>query len=91
MIHTDTKVIIKKKTHRNFVTIVSINVDRLNQFEDGAVVNVEALKAAGIISNPKDGVKILGGGELTKKLTVTGCSYSESAKAKIEAGGGTAE
>ncbi len=82
---------IKKKTHRNFVTIVSINVDRLNQFEDGAVVNVEALKAAGIISNPKDGVKILGGGELTKKLTVTGCSYSESAKAKIEAVGGTAE
>ena len=49
------------------------------------------MKAAGIISNPKDGVKILGGGELTKKLTVTGCSYSESAKAKIEAVGGTAE
>ena len=46
--------------------------------EDGAVVNVEALKAAGIISNPKDGVKILGGGELTKKLTVTGCKIGRA-------------
>ena len=82
---------IKKKTHRNFVTIVSINVDRLNQFEDGAVVTVDALKEAGIIRNPKDGVKILGNGDLTKKLTVQVGAHSESAKAKIEAAGGTAE
>ena len=82
---------IKKKTHRNFVTIVSFNVDRLNVFEDGAVVTVDALKEAGIISNPKDGVKILGNGELTKKLTVKVGSYSQSAKEKIEAVGGTAE
>ena len=71
---------IKKKTHRNFVTIVSFNVDRLNIFEDGAVVTVDALKEAGIISNPKDGVKILGNGELTKKLTVQVGNYSQSAK-----------
>lgn len=82
---------IKKKTHRNFVTIVSFNVDRLNQFEDGSVVDVAALIESGIISNPKDGVKILGNGELTKKLTVKVGNYSESAKAKIEAAGGTAE
>lgn len=82
---------IKKKTHRNFVEIVSINVERLNQFEDGAVVTVDALKAAGIISNPKDGVKILGNGELKKKLTVKADYYSVSAKEKIEAAGGTAE
>jgi len=82
---------IKKKTHRNFVEIVSINVERLNQFEDGAVVTVDALKAAGIINNPKDGVKILGNGELTKKLTVKADYYSASAKEKIEAAGGTAE
>ena len=82
----------KRGFHNKFGKTYSIvNVDVFNKFEDGAVVNVEALKAAGIISNPKDGVKILGGGELTKKLTVTGCSYSESAKAKIEAVGGTAE
>ena len=82
---------IKKKTHRNFVTIVSFNVDRLNIFEDGAVVTVDALKEAGIISNPKDGVKILGNGELTKKLTVQVGNYSQSAKEKIEALGGKAE
>lgn len=82
---------IKKKTHRNFVTIVSFNVDRLNVFENGAVVTADTLKEAGIISNPKDGVKILGNGELTKKLTVKVGNYSQSAKEKIEAAGGTAE
>ncbi|MBO4887560.1 MAG: 50S ribosomal protein L15 [Firmicutes bacterium] len=82
---------IKKKTHRNFVEIVSINVDRLNIFEDGQTVNVAALVEAGVISNPKDGVKILGLGELTKKLDVKVGRYSEGAKAKIEALGGTAE
>ncbi len=82
---------IKKKTHRNFVEIVSINVDRLNIFEDGQTVNVAALVEAGVISNPKDGVKILGKGELTKKLDVKVGRYSESAKEKIEALGGKAE
>jgi len=82
---------IKKKTHRNFVEIVSINVDRLNIFEDGQTVNIAAQVEAGVISNPRDGVKILGQGELTKKLTVKVGRYSESAKAKIEALGGTAE
>ena len=71
--------------------IVGINLSALDRFEDGAVVDIEALIETGIVKNPKDGVKILGGGELTKKLTVSGCSYSESAKAKIEAAGGTAE
>ena len=82
---------IKKKTHRNFVEIVAINVDRLNIFEDGQTVNVSTLVEAGVISNPRDGVKILGMGELTKKLNVKVGSYSEGAKAKIEALGGTAE
>ena len=82
---------IKKKTHRNFVEIVSINVDRLNIFEDGQTVNVAALVEAGVISNPKDGVKILGKGELTKKLDVKVGRYSESAKEKIESLGGKAE
>ena len=82
---------IKKKTHRNFVEIVSINVDRLNIFEDGQTVNVAALVEAGVISNPKDGVKILGKGELTKKLTVKASAFSDAAREKIEAAGGKAE
>ena len=72
--------------------IVSVNLNILNdRFEDGAVVDVDALIAAGIIKNPKDGVKILGNGELTKKLTVKANAFSASAKEKIEAIGGTAE
>lgn len=82
---------IKKKTHRNFTEIVSFNVDRLNIFEDGAEVTVDALLEKGIISNPKDGVKVLAGGELKKKLNVKLGSYSAAAKEKIEALGGTAE
>ncbi|MCF0136355.1 MAG: 50S ribosomal protein L15 [Lachnospiraceae bacterium] len=82
---------IDKKNKRQIVEIVSINVDRLNIFEDGAIVTAAALKEAGIVSNTRDGVKILGNGELTKKLTVKVGRYSESAKAKIEAAGGTAE
>ena len=82
---------IKKKTHRNFTEIVSFNVDRLNIFEDGAEVTVDALLEKGIISNPKDGVKVLGNGELKKKLNVKLGSYSAAAKEKIEALGGTAE
>ncbi len=69
----------------------TINVAALNRFEDGAVVDVEALKAAGIIKLAPNGVKILGNGKVEKKLTVQVAAYSESAKAKIEAAGGKAE
>ena len=69
----------------------SINVSKLNCFEDGAVVDAAALKEAGLVKKQLDGVKILGGGELTKKLTVKVAAYSESAKQKIEAAGGKAE
>lgn len=82
---------IKKRIRRERVEIVSLNVDRLNVFEDGAVVTPETLKNAGVISSVKDGVKILGNGELSKKLTIKECRYSESAKQKIEAAGGSAE
>lgn len=75
----------------NHLEIVGINVDLLNRFEDGAVVTVEAMMEAGIIKNARDGVKILGKGELSKKLTVKANAFSESAKAKIEAVGGTTE
>ena len=78
-------------TNRNTKEIVGINVSALERFEDGAVVTVETLVEAGVVKNPSDGVKILGGGELTKKLTVKVDAYSEGAKAKIEAVGGTAE
>ena len=70
---------------------VAINVAALNKFEDGAVVNVEALQNAGIIKNAPNGVKILGNGKIEKKLTVQVAAFSESAKAKIEAAGGKAE
>ena len=78
-------------TNRNTKEIISFNVDRLNIFEDGAEVTIEALLANGVISNARDGVKILGNGELTKKLTVKVNAYSQGAKEKIEAAGGTAE
>ena len=77
--------------NRNTKDIVAINVSALEKFENGAVVNVESLLDNGVISKAADGVKILGNGELTKKLTVQVNAYSESAKAKIEAAGGTAE
>ena len=76
---------------RNSKEIIGINVHTLNIFEDGAVVDVDALKAAGLISNPKDGVKILGVGEIEKKLTVKVNYFSKSAAEKIEAAGGKAE
>ncbi len=78
-------------TNRNSKTIVGINVSALERFEDGAVVTVETLMECGIVSNPRDGVKILGNGELTKKLTVKVDACSEGAKAKIEAAGGNVE
>ena len=78
-------------TNINSKEIVAINVDKLEKFADGDVVTVEALLETGIISNPKDGVKILGNGELTKKLTVQANAFSKSAVEKIEALGGKAE
>ena len=69
----------------------TINVAVLNRFEDGAVVNTEALLNAGIIKKAPNGVKILGNGKIEKNLTVQVAAFSESAKAKIEAAGGKAE
>ena len=76
---------------RNTKTIIAINLTLLNVFEDGAEVTVEALQAKGLVSNPQDGVKILGAGELSKKLTVRVNQYSKAAANKIEAAGGKAE
>ena len=78
-------------TCRNSKEIVAVNLSVLEAFENDAVVSVATLIENGIIKNPKDGVKILGNGELTKKLTVQANAFSESAKAKIEALGGKAE
>ena len=78
-------------TNRNTKEIVGINVDMLETFDAGAEVTVETLIEAGIVKNPRDGVKILGNGELTKKLTVKANAFSEGAKQKIEAVGGTCE
>ena len=78
-------------TCRNSKNIVGINLSYLERFEVGATVTVESLIESGIVKNPRDGVKILGGGELTKKLTVQVNAFSESAKEKIEALGGKAE
>ena len=69
----------------------SVNVSVLERFEDGATVGAEELLKAGILSKCKYGVKILGGGEITKKLTVKAAAFSESAKEKIEKAGGKAE
>ncbi len=77
--------------NRNSKEIVGINVAVLDRFEDGATVDVAALVEAGVIKNPRDGVKILGNGEVTKKLNVKVDAFSASAKEKIEAVGGTAE
>ena len=78
-------------TNRNSLEIVAINVDALNRFDNDAEVTVETLVEAGIIKNPKDGVKILGNGEITKKLDVKVNAYSASAAEKIQAAGGKAE
>ena len=78
-------------TNRNTKDIVSINITELNRFEDGAVVTIETLVENGVIKNPKDGVKILGNGELTKKFTVKANAFSASAAEKIQALGGTTE
>lgn len=77
--------------NRNTKEIVAINLEVLERFEDGATVSVDTLVETGIVKNPRDGIKILGRGELTKKLNVRVNAYSASAKEKIEALGGTAE
>ena len=69
----------------------TVNVENLNVFVDGAVVDAQALIDAGLIRKAQDGLKVLGNGELTKKLTVKAAKYTASAKEKIEAVGGTAE
>ena len=76
---------------RNSKEIVGINLSALERFEDGATVTVETLMEAGVVKNPRDGVKLLGSGELAKKLTVQVDAFSASAKEKIEALGGKAE
>ena len=78
-------------TNRNSKDIVAINLAALEVFENDAVVSVETLIEAGIVKNPRDGVKILGNGTLTKKLTVQANAFSASAVEKIEALGGKAE
>ena len=78
-------------TNINSKEIVGINVSALERFENDSVVSVETLLETGVIKNPQDGVKILGNGELTKKLVVKANAFSEGAKAKIEAVGGTCE
>ena len=78
-------------TNRNTKEIVAINLEVLERFENGATVSVETLIEQGIVKNPRDGVKILGRGELTKKLNVQANAFSASAKEKIEALGGTVE
>ena len=77
--------------NRNTKEIVGINLDALEKFEDGSTVSVQTLIESGVVKNPRDGVKILGNGELTKKLNVQANAFSASAKEKIEARGGTAE
>ena len=86
----------KKKKKRGFNNIfakkiIAINLSALDKFEDGAVVNADALIEKGIINKAYDGVKVLGNGKVTKKVTVQATAFSASAKAAIEAAGGKAE
>ena len=78
-------------TNRNSKRIVTIDVSRLDLFDEGSEVTIDSLIEKGILKNPRDGVKILGSGELNKKLSVKVNAYSEGAKSKIEKAGGTAE
>ena len=78
-------------TNRNSKEIIGINVSELEKFRSGSTVTIEKMIEAGIVKNPKDGVKILGNGEFTKKLNVKANAFSASAKEKIEALGGTVE
>ena len=88
--------LVRRVPKRGFINVfakplTAINLAVLNRFEDGAVVDTDALLAAGIISKVCDGIKILGNGELTKNLTVKAKVFSETAKGKIEAAGGKTE
>jgi len=76
---------------RNSKEIIAINVALLNVFDDNAIVDIDALKQKGLVSNPRDGVKILGNGDLKKKLTVKVNLFSASAVEKITAAGGKTE
>ncbi len=78
-------------TNINSKDIVAINISVLERFENDATITVDTLIETGIVKNPRDGVKILGNGEITKKLTVKANAFSATAKEKIEALGGTAE
>ena len=78
-------------TNRFATNYAIVNVEALNKFEDGAVVDMEALLAAKIVRKELDGLKVLGNGELTKKLTVKAAAFSATAKEKITAAGGQAE
>ena len=78
-------------TNRNSKDIVGINVSELERFRSGSTVTVEKMMEVGLIKDARDGVKILGNGELTKKLNVKANAFSATAKEKIEALGGTAE
>lgn len=71
--------------------LTAINVSTLNRFEDGEIITAEKLLATGVLSKCEYGLKLLGNGEITKKLTVKAAAFSESAKQKIEAAGGKAE
>lgn len=84
---------IPKRGFKNYNAkeIVAINVSALEVFDNGATVDVDTLMERGIVKNPRDGVKILGNGDFTKKLTVKANAFSASAKERIEALGGTAE
>ena len=71
--------------------LTSVNVSQLERFEDGTEITAETLIQAGVLSDVKYGLKVLGGGNLTKKVTVKAAAFSESAKEKIEQAGGKAE
>ncbi|MGI5884851.1 MAG: 50S ribosomal protein L15 [Candidatus Spyradocola sp.] len=88
--------LVRRIPKRGFTNIyakeyATINLSALEVFEDGAVVDAQALKTAGIVKNVKDGIKVLGNGEMTKKLTVKAAKFSKSAAEKIEGNGGKAE
>jgi len=76
---------------RHGTRYIPVNLESLNVFEDGARVDVAALKSIGLANGPGDGIKILGNGDVTKKLSVSAHAFSASAKAKIEGKGGTCE
>lgn len=78
-------------TNFNRTEYAIVNVEQLNAFEDGSVVDVKALMDAGLVKKELDGIKVLGNGEISKKLTVKANKFSKSAAKAIEAAGGTAE